>query len=187
MHGIAGMAAILLLWSQPVLGQSDPPAAAGTSRGENFSAKPAPQLFATDCTGGGCHKGPQGLGKNYGQFGLTTFLREHYTNSRQSAAALAEYLLRSQAATETRNRGGAGLAVAAGDAPRCRTQRRQARRGRAHSARPTHHGGNAHGRTHGHNAPHGRNSGTGANAAAGGAGTASASRTKAIRHLRLIG
>ena len=103
LHGIAGMAAILLLWSQPVLGQADPPAAAGTSRGENFSAKPAPQLFATDCTGGGCHKGPQGLGKNYGQFGLTTFLREHYTNSRQSAAALAEYLLRTQGAAETRN------------------------------------------------------------------------------------
>jgi hypothetical protein len=99
----AGMAAILLLWSQPVLGQSDTPPPAGTSRGENFSAKPAPQLFATDCTGGGCHKGPQGLGKNYGQFGLATFLREHYTNSRQSAAALAEYLLRTQGAAEARN------------------------------------------------------------------------------------
>ena len=100
---IAAMAAILLLWSQPVLAQSDPPPPAGASRGENFSAKPAPQLFATDCTGSGCHKGPQGLGKNYGQFGLTTFLREHYTNSRQSAAALADYLLRTPGAAEARN------------------------------------------------------------------------------------
>ena len=42
--------------------QAPPPAQAqaqstsppqGTSRGENFSAKPAPQLFASDCTGAG--------------------------------------------------------------------------------------------------------------------------------------
>jgi hypothetical protein len=58
-------------------------------QGENFSAKPAPALFASDCTGAGCHKGPQGLGK---RLGLASFLREHYTNSRESAAALANYL-----------------------------------------------------------------------------------------------
>ncbi len=60
-------------------------------RGENFSAKPAAQLFASDCTGAGCHRGPQGLAKR-GAFGLTSFLRQHYTNSQQSAAALAAYL-----------------------------------------------------------------------------------------------
>jgi hypothetical protein len=49
-------------------------------------------LFASDCTGAGCHKGPQGLGKNVGIGGLAGFLREHYTNSRESAAALANYL-----------------------------------------------------------------------------------------------
>ena len=70
----------------------DAPPAAGTPRGENFSAKPPAQLFASDCTGAGCHKGPQGLGKNAGAFGLTNFLRQHYTNSQQSAAALAAYL-----------------------------------------------------------------------------------------------
>ena len=69
-----------------------PPAA--TSRGENFSAgKPPAQLFASDCTGSGCHKGPQGLSKDRGRVGLTGFLREHYTNSRESAAALAAYLV----------------------------------------------------------------------------------------------
>ena len=74
--------------------QAQPAAAPpATSRGENFSAKPAPQLFASDCTGAGCHKGPQGLGKDRGQSGLTSFLREHYTNSRESAAALAAYLV----------------------------------------------------------------------------------------------
>jgi hypothetical protein len=73
----------------------EPPQAApaqNSSRGENFSAKPAPQLFASDCTGSGCHRGPQGLGKDRSQSGLASFLREHYTNSRESAAALAAYL-----------------------------------------------------------------------------------------------
>jgi hypothetical protein len=66
---------------------------AAASRGENFSAKPAPALFASDCTGGGCHKGPQGLAKGQSQGSLAGFLREHYTNSRESAAALAAYLV----------------------------------------------------------------------------------------------
>lgn len=64
------------------------------SRGENFSAKPAPALFASDCTGGGCHKGPQGLAKGQSQSSLAGFLREHYTNSRESAAAIAAYLVK---------------------------------------------------------------------------------------------
>src|SRR5688572_26875230 len=77
-----------LLVPAHAFGQADPPTQS-TVRGENFSAKPAPALFASDCTGAGCHKGPQGLGK---RMGLASFLREHYTNSRESAAALANYL-----------------------------------------------------------------------------------------------
>ncbi len=66
----------------------------GVSRGENFSAgKPAAQLFASDCTGAGCHKGPQGLARDRGAGSLASFLREHYTNSRESASALAAYLV----------------------------------------------------------------------------------------------
>src|SRR5882757_10075184 len=61
---------------------------------ENFSARPAPALFNADCTGAGCHKGPQGLGKGQSQSGLAGFLREHYTNSRESAGALAAYILK---------------------------------------------------------------------------------------------
>jgi hypothetical protein len=72
--------------------QEQAPPQQGSSRGENFSAKPPAQLFASDCTGSGCHRGPQGLAKDRGQFGLASFLREHYTNSRESAAALAAYL-----------------------------------------------------------------------------------------------
>ena len=48
------------------------------------------QLFASDCSP--CHKSPQGLAKSGGLFGLDGFLREHYTASRESAAAIANYL-----------------------------------------------------------------------------------------------
>ena len=37
--------------------------------------KPAPALFQSDCTGSGCHKGPQGLSKGQSQGSLTGFLR----------------------------------------------------------------------------------------------------------------
>jgi hypothetical protein len=99
---MAALAALLSLCPLPdALAQDQTPPPQGTSRGENFSAKPPAQLFATDCTGAGCHKGPQGLGK--GQSGaLAGFLREHYTNSRESAAALAGYLSRIPSGPEPR-------------------------------------------------------------------------------------
>ncbi len=50
--------------------------------------KTAAQLFASDCAI--CHKSPQGLAKS-GR-GLENFLRQHYTASRESAAAIAAYL-----------------------------------------------------------------------------------------------
>jgi hypothetical protein len=60
-------------------------------RGENFSAGKTPQqLFASDCSG--CHRAPQGLAKNKGATMLGEFMREHYTNNRESAYALAAYL-----------------------------------------------------------------------------------------------
>jgi hypothetical protein len=86
----AGLAAALYLSVPPPANAQDE---APASRGENFSAKPAPQLFSSDCTGAACHKGPQGLAKGRSQGSLAGFLREHYTNSRESAAALAGYLL----------------------------------------------------------------------------------------------
>jgi hypothetical protein len=89
------MAAMLCLWGAPAASaQNDSSPPQSSVRGENFSAKPAPALFQSDCTGGGCHKGPQGLVKNHSQSGLASFLREHYTNSRESAAALSNYLLK---------------------------------------------------------------------------------------------
>jgi hypothetical protein len=70
------------------------PPAAPAPRGENFSAgKSAAQLFTSDCTGSGCHKSAQGLARDRGVGSLASFLREHYTNSRESAATLATYLV----------------------------------------------------------------------------------------------
>lgn len=56
----------------------------------DYGKTPA-QLFASDCAI--CHKTPQGLAaKGGGLLGLESFLREHYTASRESAAAIAGYL-----------------------------------------------------------------------------------------------
>lgn len=54
--------------------------------------KSGAQLYAADCAI--CHKSPQKLdtAKAGGLFGLDSFLREHYTASRESAAAISAYL-----------------------------------------------------------------------------------------------
>ncbi|MGH6682417.1 MAG: hypothetical protein ACRECA_00590 [Pseudolabrys sp.] len=58
---------------------------------ENLDLGKTPaQLYTADCAI--CHKSPQGMTKNAGVFGLSSFLREHYTASRQSAAAIAAYV-----------------------------------------------------------------------------------------------
>ena len=117
----AALAAVLCLWGQPLaLAQDMPPPAAGASRGENFSAQSPVALFASDCTGAGCHKGPQGLDRSVGIGGLAGFLREHYTNSRESAAALANYLSKIPSGPEPRDarapRGGRPTAAAPSEA-----------------------------------------------------------------------
>lgn len=60
---------------------------------ENLYGNKTPaQIFATDCAI--CHKSPQGLSKAGGAFGLglESFLRSHYTASRESASAIAKYI-----------------------------------------------------------------------------------------------
>ena len=58
---------------------------------ENLDRGKTPaQLFASDCSI--CHKSPQGLARAGGPFGLDSFLRTHYTASRESAGAIANYL-----------------------------------------------------------------------------------------------
>jgi hypothetical protein len=57
---------------------------------ENLDQGKTPaQLFAANCVV--CHKKPQGLARP-GVSGLDIFLRQHYTASRESAAAIAIYL-----------------------------------------------------------------------------------------------
>lgn len=72
---------LALLWVVPASAQ------------ENLYGNKTPaQIFASDCAI--CHKTAQGLSKAGGAFGLglDSFLREHYTASRESAAALAKYI-----------------------------------------------------------------------------------------------
>jgi hypothetical protein len=79
-RGIAPVIAVLALCAGA-------PAAAQ----ENLDqGKSAAQLFASDCAV--CHKTTNGLAKGAGILGLKAFLREHYTASVESAAALAAYV-----------------------------------------------------------------------------------------------
>ncbi|MBX3553952.1 MAG: hypothetical protein KF697_15995 [Pseudolabrys sp.] len=54
------------------------------------AGKSPQQVFASDCQA--CHKDARTLSK--GPTGLAAFLREHYTASRESAKAMADYLVR---------------------------------------------------------------------------------------------
>jgi outer membrane biosynthesis protein TonB len=49
------------------------------------------ELFANDCAA--CHKTTRGLANGENSLSLSVFLREHYTASRDQAAALAAYVL----------------------------------------------------------------------------------------------
>ena len=49
------------------------------------------QIFTAACAD--CHKAPRGLANGKSTSALTDFLREHYTTSRDQAAALAAYVL----------------------------------------------------------------------------------------------
>jgi hypothetical protein len=62
---------------------------AGAQESLDRGKSPA-QLFASDCSV--CHKSPQGLAKGGGLLGLDSFLRTHYTASRETASAIASYL-----------------------------------------------------------------------------------------------
>lgn len=65
--------------------------AGAASAQENLDhGKSGAQLFASDCSI--CHKSPAALSKAGGMFGMESFLRQHYTASRESAATIANYL-----------------------------------------------------------------------------------------------
>lgn len=80
--GLFVAGALLVFGALPVQAQDGP---------QNLDAGKSPaQLFASDCAV--CHKSPQGLAKSGSLFGLAGFLREHYTASKETAAALASFL-----------------------------------------------------------------------------------------------
>lgn len=68
------------------------------------------QLFASDCAD--CHRNPRGLAKSDAR-SLAGFLRVHYTASKESAAAIADYL----AALAADPRGGPARPAAPRPAP----------------------------------------------------------------------
>jgi mono/diheme cytochrome c family protein len=73
------------------------------------------EIFATDCAT--CHKSARGLANGRGSSGLASFLAEHYTASKDQAAALAAYVMGAgggEAAPTTATR---GLRPAATTAP----------------------------------------------------------------------
>ncbi|MFZ0837227.1 MAG: hypothetical protein WAM77_07225, partial [Xanthobacteraceae bacterium] len=57
--------------------------------------------FDFDCSG--CHSSPWHLAHGRNERSLTGFLREHYTTNAQSAASLANYLIRAPATGSTGN------------------------------------------------------------------------------------
>ncbi len=60
------------------------------AQGNLDQGKTAAQLYASNCAT--CHKSPQSVRNTKWFFGLESFLRQHYTTSRESAAILAAYL-----------------------------------------------------------------------------------------------
>ena len=62
---------------------------AGAQESLGYGKTPA-QMFASDCAI--CHKTVNGLSRSAGLFGLDSFLRQHYTASRESAAAISAYI-----------------------------------------------------------------------------------------------
>lgn len=74
-----GVAVIVTAWSGAASGQ------------QNLDAgKTPPQLFNSHCSA--CHKNAAGLARGQDASSLASFLRQHYTTGRDSAAALGAYV-----------------------------------------------------------------------------------------------
>jgi hypothetical protein len=78
----------LLAVLAPVVALASAPACAQTNIDQGKSAA---QIFEADCAV--CHKGTRGLANGKNSLTLSSFLREHYTSSREQASALAAYVL----------------------------------------------------------------------------------------------
>jgi hypothetical protein len=100
---IGGLAALLAL-------------GAGGAQAENLDAgKSAQALFTSTCAS--CHSSPKGLARNR-QYGLASFLQEHYTSSPQSAALLAAYLMANPGSPQGKQAAPTGRAAAPSEGKR---------------------------------------------------------------------
>jgi hypothetical protein len=108
---VLGRLALILLGGGVVL------AAAPVHAQDLDTGKSAQRLFAANCAT--CHRTPRGLAKQSSMF-LASFLREHYTSSRESANELAAYLSANSAppaSTQKSKAAGRAAAPAAAAAP----------------------------------------------------------------------
>jgi hypothetical protein len=78
-------------------------ASSAAAQGNLDQGKSAAQLYASACAT--CHKSPPSASNSRWLFGLESFLREHYTSSRESAAILAAYLKGQEKASADSQRG----------------------------------------------------------------------------------
>src|SRR5664280_2650749 len=109
-------------------------AAAPAGAQENLdSGKSGAQMFASNCAI--CHKSAQALNRSSGPFGLSNFLREHYTTSRESASVLAAYLESLGRAPEPSKRAGATKRTPKGD-DKGKLEEKKPKSGEAKSAKP---------------------------------------------------
>ena len=109
-------------------------AAAPAGAQENLdSGKSGAQMFASNCAI--CHKNAQALNRSSGPFGLSNFLREHYTTSRESASVLAAYLESLGRAPEPSKRAGATKRTPKGD-DKGKLEEKKGKPGEAKSAKP---------------------------------------------------
>jgi len=78
-------------------------ASVAAAQGNLDQGKSGAQLYASACAS--CHKSPPSPSSTRWFFGLESFLREHYTSSRESAALLAAYLKAQEKAVAETQRG----------------------------------------------------------------------------------
>ena len=98
--------------------------APGPAEPTNIDAgKNGEQLFKANCSA--CHKSATGLSRAGGILGVQSFLRTHYTASRESAAAIAAYLNATDAGARP------------GDRPARRNAKPDARPAKKDEAKPT--------------------------------------------------
>jgi cytochrome c553 len=108
------------------------PAAAQAQTNIDQGKTPA-QMFATDCAE--CHKAARGLANGKNSATLTDFLHEHYTTSREQAAALAAYVLTGRSG-EPGGAQGQGQKLAPEHASASTEEPKPAKHEPAHSAKP---------------------------------------------------